>query len=82
MSSPFAHKHYSRGYYDGWEEGKFEGKASFLLYVLGRRAVPLSDADRERIATCTDPALMSIWAQRCISITSAEELFAEGRPVG
>ncbi|MFI0423109.1 hypothetical protein [Spongiactinospora sp. 9N601] len=81
VNSPFAREHYGKGREAGKEEGKEEGrlagKASMLLDILTERGVPLSNADRERITTCTDPALMDIWARRCLTISSTEELFAE-----
>ncbi|PZG30553.1 hypothetical protein C1I98_31075 [Spongiactinospora gelatinilytica] len=73
MNSPFAREHYGKGR----EEGRLEGKASVLLSILTERGIPLSNADRERITTCTDPTLMDIWARRCLTISSTEELFAE-----
>ncbi|RBQ21398.1 hypothetical protein DP939_01395 [Spongiactinospora rosea] len=73
VNTPFAREHYGKGR----EEGELAGKASMLLEILAERGVPLSKADRERITTCTNPTLMTIWTRRCLTITSAEELFAE-----
>ncbi|MFI0423110.1 hypothetical protein [Spongiactinospora sp. 9N601] len=78
MNSPFAREHYGKGREEGRQEGRLAGKASMLLCILAERGVPLSDADRERITACTDPTLMDTWADRCLTISSTEELFAEG----
>ncbi|WP_343242209.1 hypothetical protein [Streptomyces sp. SID9727] len=57
------------------DEGRAEGRAEGLLLVLGVRGVALTDADREKITTCTDPQLLHRWLQRAATASSAEEVF-------
>ncbi|NEA52182.1 hypothetical protein [Streptomyces sp. SID10815] len=37
----------------------------------------MSDSVRERIATCTELALLDVWLERSRTVTRAEDLFAE-----
>ncbi|NEC10240.1 hypothetical protein [Streptomyces sp. SID7909] len=57
------------------DEGRAEGRAEGLLLLLGVRGIALADADREKIATCTDPQLLGEWLQRAATASSAEEVF-------
>ncbi|MET8828834.1 hypothetical protein ABZX33_23545 [Streptomyces sp. NPDC004608] len=58
-------------------EGKAEGKAEAILLVLDVRGIPVPDAVRERITTCTDLDLMDIWMERSRTVERAEELFTD-----
>ncbi|MFQ6147202.1 hypothetical protein ACLMNJ_29735 [Streptomyces seoulensis] len=58
-------------------EGKAEGEAKGILFVLEVRGVPVSDGVRERIATCTELALLDVWLERSKVVTRAEDLFDE-----
>lgn len=60
---------------EGRDEGRAEGRAEGLLLLLGVRGIALTDADREKIATCTDPQLLHEWLQRAATASSAEEVF-------
>jgi len=57
------------------DEGRAEGRAEGLLLLLGVRGIVLTDADREKIATCADPQLLHQWLQRATTASSAEEVF-------
>ncbi|MFF7339652.1 hypothetical protein ACFZAT_20185 [Streptomyces sp. NPDC008163] len=57
------------------EEIRDEGRAEGLLLLLGVRGISLTDADREKITTCTDPRLLHAWLQRAATASSAEEVF-------
>lgn len=46
-------------YADGWVQAR--ARAASVLEVLTARGLVLSPADRERVATCTDPELLSKW---------------------
>ncbi|MEV5603391.1 hypothetical protein AB0L33_18320 [Streptomyces sp. NPDC052299] len=57
------------------DEGRAEGRAEGLLLLLGVRGIVLTDADREKVAACTDPQLLREWLQRAATASSAEEVF-------
>ncbi|MFJ6657651.1 hypothetical protein ACIQNG_14945 [Streptomyces sp. NPDC091377] len=62
----------------GRAEGMAKGRAGDILHILGVRGIDVSDADRERITSCVDLEVLGEWFDRSLSVTSAEELFAEG----
>ncbi|GAB3459424.1 hypothetical protein GCM10027570_43520 [Streptomonospora sediminis] len=65
--SEFARKYYGRG--------KAEGKAESVLRVLKARGITISEEDRTRITTCTDPETLNTWLDRAIDIHTADQLF-------
>lgn len=69
---------YLEGKAQGEAEGEAKGEAKMILRVLEVRGVPVSDALRERVTTCTDLDLLDTWATRAVTVEHAEELFAEG----
>ncbi|MFJ7630795.1 hypothetical protein ACIQZN_30380 [Streptomyces sp. NPDC097595] len=60
------------------DEGRAEGRAEGLLLLLGVRGIALTDADRAKIAACTDPRLLHAWLQRAATASSVEEVFRAG----
>jgi hypothetical protein len=61
----------------GQAKGVAKGVANAVVIVLESRGVVLSDADRERVYSCSDLELLfNVWLIRAISVHSAEELFA------
>ncbi|MGK5697846.1 hypothetical protein ACSNOJ_34005 [Streptomyces sp. URMC 128] len=58
-------------------EGKAEGKAEGILRVLEKRDVPVPEAIRDRITTCTDLDTLTLWFDRSLTATTAEDLFLE-----
>ncbi|WP_100447731.1 hypothetical protein [Glycomyces xiaoerkulensis] len=62
----------------GREEGRLQGMVYVLLLVVDSRGIELSQADRERIASCSDPELLCSWLERAVTADDAETLF---RPV-
>ncbi|WP_028812378.1 hypothetical protein [Streptomyces flavidovirens] len=58
-------------------EGRAEGRAEDILKLLSKRGVAVPDDTRDRITACTDPDTLSVWFDRAITATSAEELFTE-----
>jgi hypothetical protein len=58
-------------------EGEAKGLAHYLLHHLGRRDIPVSEADRERITACDTPDTLTRWIDRAITATSTAEVFAE-----
>ncbi|MDV9169137.1 hypothetical protein R6V09_03165 [Streptomyces sp. W16] len=58
-------------------EGRAEGEAKGILFVLEARGIPVPDSVRERITTCTDLDRMDAWLERSRTVERAEDLFAE-----
>lgn len=62
---------------DEWlAEGRAEGEAKSLLWVLESRAIAISEATRERVLATRDESLLRRWVDRAISKATAEEVFA------
>ncbi|MGV9557620.1 hypothetical protein [Streptomyces sp. NPDC003401] len=57
------------------EEGRVEKGVEMTLNILEWRGVPVSDAIRHRVETCTDEDLLKLWARRAMDVSQAEELF-------
>ncbi|MCF4138732.1 hypothetical protein L1856_21415 [Streptomyces sp. Tue 6430] len=57
------------------EEGRLETRAEMTLNILEWRGVPVSDAIRHRVETCTDEDLLKLWARRAMDVSQAEDLF-------
>ncbi|MGW0337498.1 hypothetical protein ACWD0J_37740 [Streptomyces sp. NPDC003011] len=64
-------------YLEGKTEGRVEGEAKGILFVLEVRGIPVSDSVRERITTCTDLDRMDAWLERSRTVERAEDLFVE-----
>ncbi|MGW1542602.1 hypothetical protein ACWCPM_20600 [Streptomyces sp. NPDC002309] len=62
---------------EGQAEGRADSRAEDTLRILDRRGIPVSDADRERITTCTDLDTLTRWFDRAITAASADEVFAD-----
>ncbi len=75
--SPLSEGIREEGREEGRAEGRAQGKAEVILRLLDSRGVPLSEADRERIASCTDLTLLDCWLDRVMTATTADEVFAE-----
>ncbi|RBQ21397.1 hypothetical protein DP939_01390 [Spongiactinospora rosea] len=76
-NGPIAREHYSKGQELGREEGRREGRVSILLEILANRGIPLSDADIKYITFYGNSTKIDTWADRCLTVASAEELFAK-----
>jgi hypothetical protein len=55
----------------GQAEGKATGKAEGILAVLAAREVPVSDAIRERILSCSDIDTLDAWIRRAAVASTA-----------
>ena len=77
--SPFAKEHFGRGKAEGRAEGRAEGiaatRAEDVLTVLGARNLDLTDAERERIAGCTDLRQLETWVGRAVTVEKTSDLF-------
>jgi len=58
-------------------EGRAEGRAEDVLLILDTRGVEVSEAARERIASCTDLDALRTWLTRALTAETADDLFAE-----
>ncbi|WP_214408676.1 hypothetical protein [Sphaerisporangium fuscum] len=59
----------------GRAEGRAEGEAKTILLVLETRGLPVTDAQRERITSCTDTDQLEQWARRAVVVAATGELF-------
>lgn len=70
-----------RAYLEGQAEGKAEGQAAgeatLILRLLEKRGVLVSEGVRERVTSCTDLDTLTLWFDRALAVTVAEDLFAE-----
>jgi hypothetical protein len=71
LSSPIAIENYTKGQ----AEGEAKGEADAVLLVLKTRGLTLTDAQRTRIAGCTDLSLLRTWVTRAVTTTSVDDLF-------
>ncbi|MEU1263976.1 hypothetical protein ABZ473_18155 [Streptomyces cellulosae] len=67
-------------YLEGRAAGKAEGKAEAILHALRVRGIAVSDEVRERITTCTDLDTLTTWFDRSLTVSKAEDLFADETP--
>jgi hypothetical protein len=64
-----------RSFERGEAQGKAEGKAESILTFLEARGLPITEQQRERILTCSEPDLLDRWSRQAATITSTDELF-------
>ncbi|WP_431990440.1 hypothetical protein [Streptomyces albogriseolus] len=58
-------------------EGKAEAKSEDILRVLSVRGVPVSDDVRKHVTACADLDTLTTWSDRSLTVTKAEDLFAQ-----
>jgi len=61
----------------GLLEGRTAGLVRAVLRVLERRAVPISEAARERMTSSRDEQQLLRWLDRAVTAASAEDVFVE-----
>ncbi len=59
------------------DQGMAEGEAKAVLRLLAARGLGLSEAQRERVTSCTDSAQLDLWFDRAITASTAAEVFAD-----
>jgi hypothetical protein len=64
----------------GQAEGKAEGKVEGILAVLAARGIPVSDATRERILSCSDIATLDVWIRRAAVASTAAAVVRSKTP--
>ena len=61
----------------GEAKGEARGEAKSILRVLKRRGIPVPDEVRQRVSECTDPDTLDRWLDQAVTVSDAEDLFAE-----
>ncbi len=72
---PQAYRFFSETQRRFFAEGEAKGEAKALLRVLERRALAISDSQRERILACSDMATLESWLDKAVTAASTDELF-------
>lgn len=60
---------------EGREQGRMEARAEMILEILELRGIQVPDMVRERVTACADRAQLTVWAERALCATHAEDLF-------
>jgi len=60
----------------GRQEGEAKGRAADILLVLKTRGIAVPEEIEQRIAACTDPAVLSLWLTRAVTAIRAAEVVA------
>ncbi|MFG2777900.1 hypothetical protein ACGFY7_08560 [Streptomyces prunicolor] len=66
-----------KAYLEGHAEGRAENRAAFTLRVLEKHGIHVPDDIRERITSCTDLDTLTLWFDRSLAASTAEDLFVE-----
>ncbi|MGW5371331.1 hypothetical protein ACWER6_25740 [Streptomyces sp. NPDC004009] len=66
-----------RAYLEGEAQGEAKGEANAILRFLEARGISVSEEARDRIANCTDLALLNRWLDRTPRVESVDDLFKE-----
>ncbi|MFC9928794.1 hypothetical protein [Streptomyces sp. NPDC127190] len=66
-----------QGLKEARERGRVQARAEMVLRLLEWRGIPVPDAVRDRVTTCTDLDQLQLWAQRAVHATDAAQLFAD-----
>ena len=74
--SDFAREHFGKGRLEGRVEGRVEGQAAMLRRLLTLRFGPLPERVEQRLVSADSDTLMR-WAERLVSATTVDEVFAE-----
>lgn len=72
---PLAEEVREQGREEGREEGRVADRVEMTLRILEWRDIPVPDAVRERVESCTDLDQLAIWSQRAVRAAVADDLF-------
>lgn len=56
-------------------QGRAKGKAEDIITVLAARGMRVSEADRQRILSCTDASQLTAWLERAVNARSVDDVF-------
>jgi hypothetical protein len=69
---------YKSDFFDAIEaQGEARGEARILLKILKSRSITLTDEQLTRIASCSDPNQLDLWADRALGATCANDIFKD-----
>lgn len=74
---PLAEQVREEGREQGLEQGRIQDRQEMTLRILEWREIPVPDAVRERVQSCTDLDQLATWAQRAMHVTEPTELFID-----
>jgi flagellar biosynthesis/type III secretory pathway protein FliH len=66
----------AKGLREGEAKGEAKRGAADILMVLTTRGIPVPAEVEQQIASCSDPALLSLWLKRAVTANRAEEVVA------
>jgi hypothetical protein len=66
----------AKGRLEGEVKGEARGTAAAILLVLKTRGIAVPEEIEQRIAACSDPAVLSLWLTRAVTATSAADVVA------
>lgn len=69
-------------YLEGNAEGQAGASASLVLRLLEKRGIDVPEDVRERVGSCSDLDTLTLWFDRALTVSVAEELFAVGPEQG
>jgi hypothetical protein len=64
-------------YLEGKAKGQADDRASLILRVLEKHGIQVSEATREHVTSCSDLDTLTLWFDRALTATTAEDLFTE-----
>ncbi|WP_437655798.1 hypothetical protein [Sorangium sp. So ce1182] len=64
------------GIREGIREGELKGKRDTLLRLLAQAGIALTNDDRDRIQTCSDPATLDRWVGNVLGAKSAADVLS------
>ncbi|MGW0574441.1 hypothetical protein ACWD25_00360 [Streptomyces sp. NPDC002920] len=64
-------------YLEGEAEGKLKDRAALVLRLLDKRGIDIPEEIRERVTSCDDLDTLTLWFDRALTATVAEDLFTE-----
>jgi hypothetical protein len=62
---------------EGKSEGIAEGEAKALLRLMSARGLTPSQAQQNRVTSCTDSAQLDLWFDRAVTAVTAAGVFAD-----
>ncbi|MDX3248588.1 hypothetical protein [Streptomyces sp. ME18-1-4] len=72
---PLAEEVREEGREEGREAGRLKDRAEMTLRILDLRGITVPDTVRARVEACTDFDQLSVWSERAVHATTADDLF-------